>query len=163
MSDETFHDPHHNHDACCSRAIAQAESICAEKSVRLTPIRRRVLEIVLASHRPVGAYDIIARYAVAGAAPPAPITVYRALDFLMEAGLVHRIESRNAYLACNHSHKAGDDVIFLICDQCGEAGEVHAGPILGAIAEAAGKSGFTPRQPVIEIGGTCARCNTQKA
>ena len=93
--------------AAPARRIAHAEAQCAARAQRLTPIRRQVLETLLASHNPLGAYEIIDRLADK-AARPAPITVYRALDFLRDNGLVHRIESRNAFVACVHNH-AGDD------------------------------------------------------
>ena len=85
-------------------------------------MRRRVLEALLASHAPLGAYELIDRLAEQGARP-APITIYRALDFLREQGLVHRIESRNAFIACVHNHASGDPVVFLICEKCGAVGE----------------------------------------
>src|ERR1700726_2443082 len=90
-----FPAPNHDHDRCASAAIAHAEAHCAERAQRLTPIRRQVLEALLTSHTPLGAYDIIERLAEENARP-APITIYRALDFLRSNGLVHRIESRNA-------------------------------------------------------------------
>ena len=83
--------------------MTHAERVCARRAQKFTPIRRQVLQALLSSHRPLGAYEVIDE--LAKSMPrPAPITVYRALDFLMENGLVHRIESRNAYLACAHDH-----------------------------------------------------------
>ena len=117
-----FPAPDHDHERCASDAIAHAEAICAARAERLTPIRRRVLEALLASHQPLGAYELIDRLAVRGARP-APITIYRALDFLREQGLVHRIESRNAFIACVQNHGSGDPVVFLICEKCGTVGE----------------------------------------
>ena len=102
-SHAAFPTPGHDHERCASDAIAHAEAICAARKERLTPIRRRVLEALLASHQPLGAYELIDRLAVRGARP-APITIYRALDFLREQGLVHRIESRNAFIACVQNH-----------------------------------------------------------
>ena len=81
--------------------------VCAQRGQRLTPIRRKVLAALLDSHRPLGAYEIIERLALEGPRP-APITAYRALEFLRENGLVHRIESRNAFVACVHNHAAGE-------------------------------------------------------
>jgi len=88
----------------------------------------------------------------------APITVYRALDFLMENGLVHRIESRNAYLACAHDHDAAAMVAFLICERCGSVGEIPAAPVAQSLNAAARASGFAPKLSVVEITGTCAHC-----
>src|SRR5579862_8718994 len=117
MSQPIFHAPDHDHDRCTADALKHAETLCAERAQRLTPIRRQVLEALLESHKPLGAYEIIERTATAGARP-APITIYRALDFLRHNGLVHRIESRNAYVACVHNHGSDDLVVFLICESC---------------------------------------------
>ena len=102
-----FPPPDHDHARCSSDAMAQAEAICTERGQRLTPIRRQVLEALLASHKPLGAYEIIDVLATQGGRP-APITVYRALDFLRENELVHRIESRNAFVACVHNPQECD-------------------------------------------------------
>src|ERR1700761_9428200 len=113
-----FPAPDHDHARCASTAIAHAEAQCAARAQRLTPLRRQVLETLLASHNPLGAYEIIERMADKNGRP-APITVYRALDFLRDNGLVHRIESRNAFVACVNNHASGDLVVFLICEHCG--------------------------------------------
>jgi Fur family zinc uptake transcriptional regulator len=120
-----FPKPDHDHERCAIDAIAHAEAICAARKERLTAMRRRVLEALLASHQPLGAYELIDRLAGRGARP-APITVYRALEFLREQGLVHRIESRNAFIACVHNHESGDPVVFLICETCGAVGAASA-------------------------------------
>ena len=118
-----------------------------------------MLQALLSSHRPLGAYEVIDE--LAKSMPrPAPITVYRALDFLMENGLVHRIESRNAFLACAHNHDDIAMVAFLICDRCGSVGEIPAAPIANAINEAARGTGFSPKLSVVEITGTCVHCQT---
>jgi len=152
-----FPKPDHDHDRCASDAIAHAETICASRKERLTPIRRRVLEALLASHQPLGAYELIDRLAVRGARP-APITVYRALDFLREQGLVHRIESRNAFIACVRNHESGDPVVFLICEKCGTVGEAASAAVADTIRNASRAAGFSPKTPVIEISGICAHC-----
>ena len=121
MSQPVFHPPNHDHERCTADALAHAEALCAKRAQRLTPIRRQVLEVLLGSHSPLGAYDIIDRAAATGARP-APITIYRALDFLRENGLVHRIESRNAFVACVNNHADGELVVFLICEHCGAVG-----------------------------------------
>src|ERR1700730_19032369 len=117
-----FPAPNHAHARCSADAITHAEAVCAERGERLTAPRRQVLEVLASSHKPIGAYEIMD--ALARKRRPAPITVYRALEFLMKQGLVHRIESRNAYLACAHNHDSGAIVAFLMCDTCGAAGEV---------------------------------------
>jgi Fur family zinc uptake transcriptional regulator len=152
-----FPPPDHDHDRCSSDALAQAEAICAARAQRLTPIRRRVLESLLASHAPLGAYELIDRLAKRGARP-APITIYRALDFLRDNGLVHRIESRNAFIACGHNHGSGDPVVFLICERCGSVGEAGGSPVAETIKTAARAAGFMPKTPVIEITGICSHC-----
>jgi Fur family transcriptional regulator, zinc uptake regulator len=152
-----FPSPGHDHERCASDAIAHAEAICVARAERLTPIRRRVLEALLASHAPLGAYELIDRLAVRGARP-APITIYRALDFLREQGLVHRIESRNAFIACVQNHASGDPVVFLICEKCGAVGEAASAAVANTIKSASRAVGFTPKTPVIEISGICAHC-----
>ena len=153
----TFPTPGHDHDRCASDAIAHAEAMCAARKERLTPIRRRVLEALLVSHQPLGAYELIDRLAKRGARS-APITIYRALDFLREQGLVHRIESRNAFIACVHNHDSGDPVVFLICETCGTVGEAASAAVADTIKTASRAAGFTPKTPVIEISGVCAHC-----
>ena len=157
MSQPIFHAPGHDHERCTADALAHAEALCAERAQRLTPIRRRVLEVLLASHQPLGAYEIIERAASTGARP-APITIYRALDFLREHGLVHRIESRNAFVACVNNHGSGDLVVFLICERCGEVGEAASAAVADQLKGAARAAGFIPKAPVIEISGVCAHC-----
>jgi Fur family zinc uptake transcriptional regulator len=156
-----FPSPDHDHDRCSSDAMAVAEALCAQHGQRLTPIRRKVLAALLASHKPLGAYEIIDRMAPKGAHPsprPAPITAYRALEFLRENGLVHRIESRNAFIACVHNHAAGELVVFLICERCGAVGEASSAEVTSTLTSAARAAGFTPKSPVIEISGICTHC-----
>lgn len=153
----TFPAPGHDHDRCTADAIRHAEEVCAGRSQKFTPIRRQVLQALLASHRPLGAYEVIDELAKT-IARPAPITVYRALDFLMENGLVHRIESRNAFLACAHDHGSAAMVAFLICDRCGSVGEVPANKVAQSLNDAARATGFAPKLSVVEITGTCAHC-----
>ncbi len=152
-----FPPPGHDHDLCSSDAIARAEAICATNKERLTPIRHRVLEALLASHAPLGAYELIDRLAAHGSRP-APITIYRALDFLREQSLVHRIESRNAFIACVHNHDSGDPVVFLICEKCGAVGEAASAAVAETIKSASRAADFTPKTPVIEIFGICVNC-----
>jgi Fur family zinc uptake transcriptional regulator len=152
-----FPKPDHDHRRCASDAIAHAEALCATRRERLTPMRRRVLEALLASHQPLGAYELIDRLAVRGQRP-APITVYRALDFLREQELVHRIESRNAFIACVHDHESSDPVVFLICEKCGAVGEAASAAVADTIKNASRAVGFVPKTPVIEISGICAHC-----
>ncbi len=152
-----FPAPDHDHERCASTAIAYAETQCAARGQRLTPMRRHVLEALLASHKPLGAYEIIERLANKNGRP-APITVYRSLDFLRENGLVHRIESRNAFVACGHNHAGDDLVVFLICERCGAVGEAPGGGVAEALRASSRAAGFSPKNPLIEIVGICSHC-----
>ena len=152
-----FPAPDHDHDRCAADAIRHAEQVCAQRAQKFTTIRRQVLQALLTSHRPLGAYELIDE--LARTMPrPAPITVYRALDFLMANGLVHRIESRNAYIACAHDHDAAAMVAFLICDRCGSVGEIPESMVAQSLNTAARATGFAPKLSVVEITGTCAHC-----
>jgi Fur family zinc uptake transcriptional regulator len=152
-----FPAPDHDHDQCSTDAMAVAESLCAERGQRLTPIRRKVLGTLLASHKPLGAYEIIDQLALRGPRP-APITAYRALEFLRQNGLVHRIESRNAFIACVHNHAAGALVVFLICERCGAVGEASSADVTATLTSAARAVGFTPKSLVLELTGVCTHC-----
>ena len=146
----------HNHSGCQAAALSTAERLCALRGARLTPLRRQVLELVWRSHDPVGAYAILdaLKRERRRAAPP---TVYRALEFLTEQGLVHRIESLNAYLGCadpEHGHATQ----FFICTRCGAATELHDRRVQGAIGENARGLGFQVRNVVVEAIGLCPAC-----
>jgi Fur family transcriptional regulator, zinc uptake regulator len=156
-----FPKPDHDHERCSDDAMALAESRCAGRGQRLTHIRRAILAALLGSHRPLGAYDIIEQMAPKGPRL-APITAYRALEFLREQGLVHRIASRNAFIACVHNHVAGDLVVFLICEGCGVVGEASSPAVTATLTSAATSAGFIPKSPVIEITGICAHCAHQE-
>jgi Fur family transcriptional regulator, zinc uptake regulator len=154
-----FPAPGHDHGRCTAEGLEHAERICADRSQNLTPIRRHVLRALLSSHRPLGAYEVIEE--LARVMPrPAPITVYRALDFLMQNGLVHRIESRNAFLACGREHDEASAVAFLICESCGSVGEIPATAVAQSLSEAARQTGFTPKLSVVEITGICGHCQS---
>lgn len=157
-----FPAPDHDHARCSADAMAHAEALCAQRGERLTPMRRRVLEILAASHKPLGAYEIIERAGEAGPRP-APITIYRALDFLRQNALVHRIESRNAFFACVRNHRSDALVAFLICESCGAVGEASAAAASQPLAAAARSAGFTPNLSVIEMTGTCSHCRKRSA
>jgi Fur family transcriptional regulator, zinc uptake regulator len=152
-----FPGPGHDHAVCAASILDHADAVCAARGARLTPIRRGVLTALAAEHRPLGAYDLIDRLAEGGKRP-APITIYRALDFLLEQGLAHRIESRNAFVACTQTHHRGDLTVFLICDSCGSVGEMPSATVRMTLMAAARAAGFAPTTTVLEIGGTCAHC-----
>src|SRR2546430_14710288 len=138
-----FPAPAQDHDRCSSDAMAVAEMLCAHRAQRLTPIRRKVLAALLDTHKPLGAYEIIERLALKGPRP-APITAYRALEFLRENGLVHRIESRNAFVACAHNHAARALLAFLICEHCGAVGEASSEHVTATLTSAARAARFKP-------------------
>lgn len=142
----------HDHAACIRSAMAIAEETCAARRVQLTPVRRRVLEILLESHRALGAYDVLARLDAEGLGSQPPIA-YRALGFLVDQGLAHRIERLNAFVACAHP---GEDhaAAFMICRACRKVAEAEAPP---ALDEA---SGFRVENVMVEAEGLCPACQT---
>lgn len=151
----------HDHGRCVDGALVRAEALCASRGARLTAIRRQVLELVWSGHRPRGAYAILDDMAVEGKRV-APLTVYRALDFLVEQGLVHRIESLNAYIGCpdpDHAHPGQ----FLVCRECGNAIELNDARVSAAIASCAGDQGFTVDRTTVEVRGLCAACRSPLA
>jgi Fur family transcriptional regulator, zinc uptake regulator len=156
-----FPAPDHDHRHCVARVLGTAEHLCAERQVRLTAQRRRVLEIIAASHTAIGAYEIMDRLGEQQRRP-APISVYRALDFLIAQRLVHRLASRNAYIACA-TPRATHGAQFLICERCGAIGEVCDDAVEDAIAEAAHAAGFAMTTRLVEVAGLCAACSREVA
>ena len=151
----------HNHQHCVSTALAAAEARCAASGAQLTPIRRRVLELVWSSHAPIGAYDILARLA-AETGKVQPPTVYRALDFLKTQGLIHRIESRNAFIGCAQPEEehAGQ---FLLCRSCGDAAELAADKAMAALERQAVAMGYRIEHRTVELEGLCPSCQRSEA
>ncbi|CAN7155078.1 MULTISPECIES: Fur family transcriptional regulator [Pseudomonas] len=147
----------HDHSHCVRDALAEAEVLCARDGLRLTALRKRVLELVWASHKPLGAYDILGVLTEEDGRRAAPPTVYRALDFLLENGLVHRIASLNAFVGCNHPGDAHQGQ-FLICRECQTAIELEQPTISNAIVASAQAVGFSVEGQTVEIVGLCATC-----
>jgi Fur family zinc uptake transcriptional regulator len=149
----------HDHGRCVDDALKRAETVCARNGARLTEIRRRVLELVWRNHEPVGAYDVLAALGHDGrrAAPP---TVYRALEFLMEQGLIHKIESRNAFIGCAIP-EAPHSGQFLLCASCGNATELTDSGIEAAVRQSAARQGFRIRRVTLEVDGLCPSCQPQ--
>jgi len=136
-------------------SLLQAEELCEQRGGKLTPLRRKVLTLLLESQGPAKAYDLLANIEEDGSAKPP--SVYRSLDFLLEMGLAHRIESLNAFVACGHwTH--GHAAVFLICDKCGTADELHAHDSVKKLAGEVAAVNFRMRNAVIEARGLCARC-----
>lgn len=151
-----FPELHHNHSKCTADLLSRAERTCERRGSRLTAQRRDVLGCVARSHSAVGAYDIIERMAEQGTRP-APITIYRALEFLLAHGLVHKIESRNAFVACSHAHE-GQPAAMLICETCGTVAELDAVELFAGLKAAATTQGFIAHHSVVEMTGLCSTC-----
>ena len=164
------HSGAHVHPAGCRHAadhaghavalLDRAELRCKLVGSRLTTIRRKVLEALLADHRPLGAYDIADRVSPPAGRRVAPISIYRALDFLVEHGFVHRLSTRNAFVACPHEHAADEVVAFLICEACGGVDEDGASSLQQAMAAVARSHSFSAQRQVVEITGLCEHCQT---
>ncbi|MCI0399787.1 MAG: transcriptional repressor [Gammaproteobacteria bacterium] len=146
----------HKHNECVDRAVSAAEARCAQRGLRLTKLRRRVLELIWGRHEPVKAYEVLDRLRDEhrGAAPP---TVYRALDFLQKEGLVHRIKSLSAFVGCGEpaSPHVGQ---FLICRDCGSVAEMDDADVTRLLAKKAETLGFQVDSATIEIKGLCSEC-----
>jgi Fur family transcriptional regulator, zinc uptake regulator len=147
----------HDHGRCVHQAVEQAVALCSTRGSRLTDLRRRVLELVWRSHAPIGAYQILDRLAV-DRGPVAPPTVYRALDFLTREGLVHRIESLNAYVGCS-SPTLPHEAHFFICRGCGEAAEFDDEELAATLMRCVRRASFRIESSRIELSGLCARCS----
>jgi Fur family zinc uptake transcriptional regulator len=149
----------HDHGHCVEDALDRADTVCAAQGARLTDLRRAVLELVWRGHEPVGAYALLdaLKQSQANAAPP---TIYRALEFLAAHGLIHRIESLNAYIGCAHPERphAGQ---FLICAKCSAAAEIDDPSIVRALAKSASGLGFAVTHQTVELSGLCPSCQRE--
>ncbi len=147
----------HSHSVCVNTALENAESICAQNGLRLTKLRRKVLELVWAGHGPVKAYDILEQLGDRKSAAKPP-TVYRSLDFLTENGLVHKLNSLNAYVGCSHPAQH-HTCYFLICSQCQEVKECCNQQLDKAIYHTSDSNNFKPSRITLEIEGLCEHCS----
>ena len=159
MGSHSFHT--HDHDQCIITALDAAQGHCDAQRLNFTPIRRRVLEILLAEHRALGAYDILAKLSEEGAAAQPPIA-YRALDFLVSHGFAHKIEHLNAYIACAQPRVRHAPAI-LICRACAAIEETTTQIDAGTLAKVAKSADFTIERAVIEIEGICPKCRDAAA
>ncbi len=150
-----FKSANHKHKKCLQTALAAAKKHCDAFGLRLTPIRYRVLELVWQNHAPVKAYNILDQLKLAKSS--APPTVYRALDFLKEEGLVHKIESLNAYIGCDNPQE-GHKSQFFICDDCGTVAEIADPDIRYLLRKKAHQFGFKIKDEMVEIKGHCQEC-----
>lgn len=158
MAGHACTDPkHHVHDA--SGFVHAVERACHERGLRLTPIRARVLSLIADGGRPIKAYDLLDQVRSGeGAGAAAPPTVYRALDFLLANGFIHKLESVNAFVACHHPSTAQHSVPFLICDRCHNAVELEDEHVVAQLDERARALGFMPQAQTLEVHGLCAEC-----
>jgi Fur family zinc uptake transcriptional regulator len=159
LSAKVFPAPGHDHEACLDAAMARARAAFAAKGLRLTPLREHVFQaIAAASHRAIGAYEVLDRLARQGERL-APISVYRAIDALVAAGIVHRFESRNAFFACHAGHEQRQ--LVLACERCNSVAEVDGASVFTAIDEVAERASFSAssaKGAVVEVWGLCGNC-----
>ncbi len=134
-----------------------AEARCAATGSRLTPARLSAYTELVASGRPLSAYELIARLEQSQQRKIAPLTVYRHLDFLMRIGLVHRLESIHSYVPCHHPEQAHGSR-YLLCSACGRAHELESGTLEKLLDEVTDQHGFQPEKSVVEITGRCGDC-----
>ncbi|WP_321367492.1 Fur family transcriptional regulator [uncultured Desulfuromusa sp.] len=145
----------HDHQRCISSAMTNAEHLCLQRGQRFTALRKRVFELVWQQHKPIGAYEILEKLQPDGRS--APPTVYRALDFLLDLGLIHRINSLNAYVGCIHPEYPHDGHFF-ICESCKAFAELDSPLITAAIEQSAADVDFEVHRHTVEIMGLCPRC-----
>ena len=148
---------HHVHDA--AGFVSAVEHACSERGLRLTEIRARVLGLVADAGMPIKAYDLLDKVREGeGAGAAAPPTVYRALDFLLANGFIHKLESVNAFVACHHPNAAQHSAPFLICDGCHKAVELEDEHVVATLDSQARALGFSPQTQTLEVHGLCAEC-----
>lgn len=155
----------HGSDGCGAGAddvVARAEALCRDRDLHFTRLRRDVLAAVAAQTQPLGAYDIAERLSGPGRRVAA-VSVYRALDFLTEHGLVHRIASRNAFVSCGHSHGDNAGLVFLICRQCGGIDETTSPEVEDGLGRTLARAGFKPSSRILEVEGECGACLEKQA
>jgi len=146
----------HDHVGCIADALAVAEKHCAAHRLQFTPVRRRVLEILLQEHVALGAYDILERLRQEGLGSQPPVA-YRALDFLLTNGFAHKVERLNAFVACAHPGQAHSPA-FMICRECDTVVETRSTLNKGALGTMARTAGFRIERTVIEAEGLCGAC-----
>ncbi len=146
---------HHVHDA--QGFVKAVEQACEQRGLRLTPLRAQALGLIAAETKPIKAYDLLDKMKTekGSAAPP---TVYRALDFLLEQGFIHRLASINAFVSCHHP-QVQHSVPFLICDKCQNSVEMEDDGVSELLEKQAKSIGFTTRAQILEVHGVCAKCS----
>ncbi|PQO22169.1 Fur family transcriptional regulator [Rhodobacteraceae bacterium WD3A24] len=151
----------HDHAGCAGAVLARAEALAQARGARLTPVRRRTLEILLEAHRALGAYEVLDRLAANGFGRQPPVA-YRALGFLVEQGLAHRVRRLGGFAACMHPGEAHAPV-FLICHACGTVAETPGDPVRAALDATAAEGGFAVERASIEATGVCPGCRSGAA
>ena len=154
---DPFPSERHDHGRCVQTAVSRAHDLCARRGARLTPLREQVLELVWRSHAPIGAYQLMERLAESRGRV-APPTIYRALDFLTREGLIHRIDSLNAYVGCP-SPARPHQAYFFICRACGDAAEFHDPELSATLGRCVDRASFQVDAATVELAGLCARCS----
>jgi Fur family transcriptional regulator, zinc uptake regulator len=155
MANSTCSDHRHHHDS--ASFLGEVEDACRSRGLRLTPIRRQVLQLIAQAERPVKAYDLLdqLKQQHAGAAPP---TVYRALEFLLDHRFIHKLESINAFVGCHHPSRE-HQAPFLICDRCLATVELADDVVSAMLQRQARDLGFEPAGQTLEVHGVCAECS----
>ncbi len=159
---DLFPRPEHNHGPCLDTAVDRAERAFESKGMKLTTLRRKVFREIAGSHHSVGAYDVLDRMARKGDRL-APISVYRAIDALLAAGVVHRLESRNAFFACHAAHAGDRHQLILACETCGLVAEVAGEAVFAALERSEHAASFVAHRRVVEMTGLCRNCQTANA
>lgn len=159
MTHTGFPAPGHDHSICVESSMERARAVFAHRGERMTTLREAVLRTIAESHTALGAYDIIDRLREKGRAV-APVSIYRILELLLDAELVHRIESRNAFFACQGAHDSSKrPVLFLVCEECGTVGETSDPGLAESLNAAALAARFALRSTVLEVSGLCRHCS----
>jgi Fur family zinc uptake transcriptional regulator len=152
----------HDHQACIDEALQSAREICAQADARFTDLREQVFLLIWQSHKPLGAYVIMDKLAELSKRRIAPPTVYRALEFLLDLKLIHRINSLNAYIGCtnpkSHQSSALKTNYFLICSECHDTQEIISPLISDSISQASSEPGFVAQKIWLEVTGLCKQC-----
>lgn len=149
----------HDHHDCIRDGVAAAKERCEAERLQFTPVRQRVLELLLAEHRALGAYEILDHLRKEGLGSQPPVA-YRALDFLVKHGFAHKIERLNAFIGCAHPGE-GHAPAFFICRSCDAVAEAHVDVANGPLGEAADAAGFEIDRIVVETLGLCPNCRVK--
>jgi Fur family zinc uptake transcriptional regulator len=154
---EPFPSPTHDHGRCVGDAIERAHAAFERKGLKFTPLREQVFREIAASHAAIGAYEVRDKLTAKGSRRLSPISVYRAIDALLYAGVISRFKSRNAYFARHNDDRASSRVVFA-CNECGLVAEIDGARVFRAIERAAALEAFAPTDAVIEVSGLCVNC-----